>query len=67
MQPQLAVLLRDLKLFMYGFTIKITMLLSAKKHYNRFLKGVSIYKAFVNLSSPNKQKWVKHELEIEGF
>ena len=69
MQPQLAVLLRDLKLFMYGFTIKITMLVSAKKHYNRFLKGVSIYKAFVNLSSPaNKsvQLWVKRELEIEG-
>ena len=46
---------------MYGFTIKIKMLVSAK--------GVSIYKAFVNLSYPaNKsvQLWVKHELEIEG-
>ena len=40
-----------------------------KSTINRFLKGVSIYKAFVNLSSlANKsvQLWVKCELEIEG-
>ena len=41
----------------------------SKSFTKRLLEGVSIYKAFVNLSSPaNKavQLWVKHELEIEG-
>ena len=54
---------------MYGFIIKIKILVSAKALPIRY-KGVSIYKAFVNLSSPaNKsvQLWVKHELEIEGI
>ena len=39
-----------------------------KSTTNRLHKGVSIYKAFVNLSSPannSVQLWVKHELEIE--
>ena len=55
---------------MYGFTIKIKILFFSKSTTNRLLKGVSIYKAFVNLSSPaNKsvQLWVKRELEIEGI
>ena len=42
----------------------------SKRTTNRLLKGVNIYKAFVNLSSPaNKsvQLWVKRELEIEGI
>ena len=42
----------------------------SKSTTNRLLKGVSIYKAFVNLSSPannSVQLWVKHELEIEGI
>ena len=37
---------------------------------NRLLEGVTIYKAFANLSSPaNKsvQLWVKRELEIGGI
>ena len=41
----------------------------SKSTTNRLLKGVSIYKALVNLSSAaNKsvQLWVKRELEIEG-
>ena len=54
---------------MYGFTIKIKMLVSAKALPTGYLKESSIYKAFVNLSYPgNKsvQLWVKRELEIEG-
>ena len=55
---------------MYGFTKKIKMLVSAKALPTGYFKGVSIYKAFVNLSYPaNKsvQLWVKRELEIEGI
>ena len=55
---------------MYGFIIKIKMLVSAKALPTGFLKeSVFSYKAFVNLSYPaNKsvQLWVKRELEIEG-
>ena len=55
---------------MYGFIIKIKNACYSKSSTNRLLEGVSIYKVFVNLSSPaNKisvQLWVKRELEIEG-
>ena len=54
---------------MYGFTIKIKMLGSAKALPTGFLKGVIIYKVFVNLSSPANKRvelWVKHKLEIKG-
>ena len=54
---------------MYGFTIKIKMLVSAKALPTGYLKEISIYKAFVNLFSPaNKsvQLWVKRELEIDS-
>ena len=40
------------ELFMYGFIIKIKTLLLAKALPTGFFKGVSIYKAFINLSSP---------------
>ena len=47
------------------------MLVLAKELPTAFLiKAVSIYKAFVNLSSPVKKRiqlWVKCQLEIEGI
>ena len=55
---------------MYGFTIKIKMLVSAKALPTGYLKESAFYKAFINLTSPaNKsvQLWVKCELEIEGI
>ena len=50
---------------MYGFTIKIKMLVSAKALPTGYIKE----SAFTNLSSPaneSVQLWVKRELEIEG-
>ena len=50
---------------MNGFTIKIKMLVLTKVLPTA---SVSIYKAFVNLSSPVNQSvqfWVEHKFEIE--
>ena len=56
---------------MYGFTLKILMLILAKALPKVFLKQlIHIYKAFVYLSSPANrsiQLWVKHKLEIQGI